>query len=1168
MIRSNVRHGLLLCTLLTVWPILFIYSQPGILNSDFTARADSFLRSGETDKAVSLILKQLHSINPELPVHYLSAFNWYGQIYTAYHQAGNYAESERAFNHLIDYALTKNELLPQLLNLTLKHAIEKISRQNDLFGGMRYLAESRKMAARLQDAKASHLVDGGYSIYYLYCASASPQNRIYQDSAVHFLKREAEYFEKMEDFNQAFTKRLKVAEILHILSDFTGAEEQCRIAKGLLGRTSLPQAERLMLDSLQTLMTAKLALKQGQLTKLDSSILMWTDPDFRARSFQDIAWLHIEEGLYDEALSICRELEAYYAKTGELFEQGATAHLISKIYIRKGLDSLAFHYLTQAFEKLISDGRYNDKITAVLVDFSVLNPAAHSEMEGLFMKAMRKFQYDGDGKHLAQVYRLLGAHFLIRQERLRSSYYFEQAGIIETRYGIMKDKYYPAQLMLNAVNLVENGAYQEAAQLYPELASYRNSIEPVFRPTYILGISHVKSKVLYAEDGRLTAIAFLVEQMGEIDDPGISASLFQLMLQFGPGPEFAPLIRAPLFELIDRVGADSVNGYVLMLKMMVFPDEITAQERNRALDLSADIAGIFSIPEKMSFSDQKTSCLSVIGMLIYKLGVLVEQSEGGVSNHVIGLLDNPVLHPEHTELVDSLRRSGQRLVSMLLDSEDFSTLSEAFERLDQDAAFWQIIYTLGVMDNDAELMLLALEASRSYYLEGMSRVKNLYNERGLLKAVRQGLRPSDMLLSIQVSNQSESVTVTAISQLKAYQFSISFGDWLTQLPDLGFLPDSASLAQETRGIVPSGPVVAPVLHWSGAVETVLSDKAKRFNSILFRYRQLLARMNRSADEERWMRKVSSMLYFGLLENLLRQLPETESIFVIANGQFAALPLETLLDSNGIYLIESVAIHYQSSIYSPLKHNTREAAKEALFVGISDFESVNGQHHMDCEEAFDTRNAVRKWLIDQVEQQRSLACMFSGWHFYPIPNVRKEINQISTSFKGARTLLDSASDEGAVKRSLLSDSNYSVLHFATHATYYSDIPELSALVLNPARGEDGYLTLLEVSQMELTADLVVLSACETNLGYLYEHTGSFGLPQAFMQAGANRVVSSLWKVDDLGTQKLMSAFYNGLDQAGVENAAGQLRKVKLDFIRGRHGEKFQDPFYWAAFVELQ
>lgn len=144
--------------------------------------------------------------------------------------------------------------------------------------------------------------------------------------------------------------------------------------------------------------------------------------------------------------------------------------------------------------------------------------------------------------------------------------------------------------------------------------------------------------------------------------------------------------------------------------------------------------------------------------------------------------------------------------------------------------------------------------------------------------------------------------------------------------------------------------------------------------------------------------------------------------------------------------------------------------------------------------------------------------------------------------------------------------YRYLHFATHGYLDTERPELSALVLSQFDRQghpvDGFLRVNDIYNSRLSADLVVLSACQTGLGKEVRGEGLMGLTRAFLYAGVPRVIVSLWSVDDRATAELMAAFYRSLlrdhkrPSEALLDAQVELRKHK----------EWQSPYYWAAFVQ--
>jgi CHAT domain-containing protein len=143
--------------------------------------------------------------------------------------------------------------------------------------------------------------------------------------------------------------------------------------------------------------------------------------------------------------------------------------------------------------------------------------------------------------------------------------------------------------------------------------------------------------------------------------------------------------------------------------------------------------------------------------------------------------------------------------------------------------------------------------------------------------------------------------------------------------------------------------------------------------------------------------------------------------------------------------------------------------------------------------------------------------------------------------------------------------YRIVHFATHGLLNSEHPALSGLVFSlvdeQGKSQDGFLGLHDIYNLNLPADLVVLSACNTGLGKEVRGEGLVGIVRGFMYAGAARVVASLWKVDDEATAELMKRFYQQMLQGGLTPAAA-LRAAQVEMWQHK---RWHSPYYWAAFV---
>jgi CHAT domain-containing protein/tetratricopeptide (TPR) repeat protein len=144
--------------------------------------------------------------------------------------------------------------------------------------------------------------------------------------------------------------------------------------------------------------------------------------------------------------------------------------------------------------------------------------------------------------------------------------------------------------------------------------------------------------------------------------------------------------------------------------------------------------------------------------------------------------------------------------------------------------------------------------------------------------------------------------------------------------------------------------------------------------------------------------------------------------------------------------------------------------------------------------------------------------------------------------------------------------FRIVHLATHGVLDDDRPALSGVVLSlvdeQGRAQDGLLRLQDVYNLRWPVELVVLSACESGLGKEVRGEGLLGLARGFMYAGAPRVVTTLWKVDDRATAELMSRFYRGMLGPRRLAPAAALRAAQSSM---REEPRWRAPYYWAGFV---
>jgi CHAT domain-containing protein len=258
------------------------------------------------------------------------------------------------------------------------------------------------------------------------------------------------------------------------------------------------------------------------------------------------------------------------------------------------------------------------------------------------------------------------------------------------------------------------------------------------------------------------------------------------------------------------------------------------------------------------------------------------------------------------------------------------------------------------------------------------------------------------------------------------------------------------------------------------------------------------------------------------------------LLIVPDGPLFHLPFAALHDAEG-FLVERHAVAYapSASILDPaLRHGPAARGRSLLAVG-------NPTTYREQELLASVRDA-------------------QGWRLGELPYAEEEVRRIARHFRRARTLTREAATEEAVKAAIAGASH---VHFATHGLLDVGEPLLSGLALaqDADQAEDGFLQVFEILGLRLSAHLVALSACNTGLGRLAGGEGVLGLTRAFLYAGADQLLMSLWEIADRPTVDLMDGFYELYLGAGMDtDRALQAAQVRM-LERGRTTRD------WAAFV---
>ena len=280
----------------------------------------------------------------------------------------------------------------------------------------------------------------------------------------------------------------------------------------------------------------------------------------------------------------------------------------------------------------------------------------------------------------------------------------------------------------------------------------------------------------------------------------------------------------------------------------------------------------------------------------------------------------------------------------------------------------------------------------------------------------------------------------------------------------------------------------------------------------------------------WNLEHSKILYEILIDPITGIIKDKETLCIIPEGKLNYIPFQALLNSKQQkYLIEDYAIYYSPSLSSLkwLRTKIIKENKNLLAFGDCDF---SGEKNI---------NTMREKLIALPatgEEVKALNVIYS-----PNANIFLGSNATESNFNNQST-------------------KFGIIHLATHSLVNEALPLFSSIAFSKENGEDGFLEAREIIQMELNAQLVILSACKTAFGKQIAGEGMLGLTRAFFTAGIPSVVASLWQVEDNATKVLMVEFHKRLKEGKTPDLA--LKGAQIYMIKN---SGYTDPVFWSPFI---
>jgi CHAT domain-containing protein/Tfp pilus assembly protein PilF len=331
---------------------------------------------------------------------------------------------------------------------------------------------------------------------------------------------------------------------------------------------------------------------------------------------------------------------------------------------------------------------------------------------------------------------------------------------------------------------------------------------------------------------------------------------------------------------------------------------------------------------------------------------------------------------------------------------------------------------------------------------------------------------------------------------------------------------------------------------------------------------------KKADIKKFM-AFNHLLYKKLMLPIMPYITQKENFVIIPDDYLWYIPFETLVEDSKYnedfrtmnYLVKnhSINYHYTASLWlnnikSPVTYKQNVSN---YFIGFAPVFDKPGHGYL-LKSSLGIKDTSENSLTYRTIYNDSKS-------FNPLPYSEIELSSIVKSFEKNKKNAIGFFNEEASKDNFKTNVKYAkYIHLATHGFTNDKNPGLSGLAfaqpkLDKIKNDsidDGIIYSGEIYNLDLQAQLVVLSACETGIGKMIKGEGMLGLSRGFLYAGASNIVYSLWSVPDKSTNDLMIEFYNNVLKG--ENFAIALKNAKLNLIRN---PDTSFPKHWAGFLLL-
>jgi CHAT domain-containing protein len=894
-----------------------------------------------------------------------------------------------------------------------------------------------------------------------------------------------------------------------------------------------------------------------------------------AQSLNNLAELYLSQGRYSEAEPLLQQsLAIRKQQLGDNHPDVAQSlNNLAELYLSQGRYSEAEPLYKEAlfiFKQQLGDNHPSTATSLNNLAFLYQYQGRYSEAEPLYKEALFIFKQQLGNNHPSTAASLNNLAFLYRIQ----GRYSEAEPLLKQSLAIRKQQLgdnHPdvAQSLNNLAELyLSQGRYSEAEPLLKQSLAIRKQQLGDNHPDVAQSLNNLAE--LYLSQGRYSeaeplykqALTIRKQQLGD-NHPDVAQSLnnlAELYLSQGRYSEAEPLLKQSLAIRKQQLGDNH-------------PD--TAQSLN-------NLAGLYQSQGRYSEAEP-----------LYKEALFIFKQQLGNNhpdvaqtlNNLATLYWNQGKYPEADELFSQgLQVEEYNFSQNLIAGDEFQ--KQAYIAIYSGTIDTVISRSLQSIPNNSEATRLALKTilqRKGRILDVLSnslqilrqQVNDPQSQELLTQFIATRTQYANLIFekledfpSPEIYRQKLAELDTKAKQLedqisrRSAEFrSLSQPITLESIQKL--IPANAALVEIVRyqPFNPKAPenqrfgnprYAVYILYPNGDIKAKDLGEAKPIDDKLIYFRDNLADAETPLPQ---LQKSARQLDETLMQPIRQLLGNTKTILLSPDAALNLIPFEALVDENNQYLVENYHITYLTSGRDLLRLKDKFASQQSPLIVADPFYGKAG---------------------------KKVALILSEFTFPGLPGTEEEAKAIKNILPQATVLTGSQATENAVKQA----KKPHILHIATHSFFIK--PErnpgernsplqgernvienpllrsgliLAGVTIGQSAGDDGVLTALEITGLNLVGTkLVVLSGSKTGLGDISVGEGIYGLRRAFVIAGAESQLISLWNVSDQATKDLMVAYYGRLIKG--EGRSEALRQIQLEMLKS---ENYQHPFYWASFI---